>query len=104
MSKKNDLRTFDNIHKITTCQGDYYTIGCLLGYPYFKEHYKVIATDLSKQQALDGKKKVNFTENLDQTGSTIMFFFTEDAKGTILDFSEGTDNVVNLVCFNIISI
>ena len=53
---------------------------------------------------LDGKEKINFIENLDQTGSTIMFFFTEDAKGTILDFSKGTDSVVNLVCFNIISI
>ena len=53
---------------------------------------------------LDGKEKINFIENLDQTGSTITFFFTEDAKGTILDFSKGTDSVVNLVCFNIISI
>ena len=30
-------------------QGDGYTTGYLLDYPYFKEHYKLIATDLSKQ-------------------------------------------------------
>ena len=37
-SVKNDLRTNDNIQKIATGQGDDYTTGCLLGYPYFKVH------------------------------------------------------------------
>ena len=30
-----DLRTYDNIRKIATVQGDSYTTGCLLDYPYF---------------------------------------------------------------------
>ena len=30
-------------------QGNDYTIGCLLDYPYFKKYYKSIAIDLSKQ-------------------------------------------------------
>ena len=34
-------------------RGDDYTTGCLLDYPYFKDSYKMIAVDLSKQQALD---------------------------------------------------
>ena len=38
---------------ITTGQGDDYTTGCLLDYSYFKNHYKMIAIGLSKQQALD---------------------------------------------------
>ena len=42
-----------NIRKIETGEGDDYTTGWLLDYPYFKENFKVIATDLSKQQALD---------------------------------------------------
>ena len=37
--------------KITTAQ-DCYTPGCLLDYSYFKENYKTIVIDLSKQQAL----------------------------------------------------
>ena len=47
---KNDLKTYDNIQKITTGQGDDYTTatGCLLDYPYSKEHYKLIAVNLSK--------------------------------------------------------
>ena len=36
-----------------TGQGDDYTTGCLLDYPYPKENYKMIAIDLSKQEALD---------------------------------------------------
>ena len=43
----------ENILKIATGKGDDYTTGCLLDYPYFKEHYKMIAIDLNKQQALD---------------------------------------------------
>ena len=50
-SVKNDLRTYGNIRKITTGQGDDETTGCLLDYPCFKKHYKMIAIVLSKQQA-----------------------------------------------------
>ena len=48
-----DLKTYENIRRIATGQGDDYTSGCLLDYSYFKENYKMIAIDLSKQQALD---------------------------------------------------
>ena len=50
---KNNKTTFENIRKITAGQGDDYTTGCLLDYPYFMDTYKMIAVDLSKQQALD---------------------------------------------------
>ena len=47
----------ENIRKVTTGQGDDYTTGCLLDYIYFKNYYKMIAIDLSKQQALDADPK-----------------------------------------------
>ena len=47
---KNDLKTYDNIRKIATGQGDDYTNGCLLDHPYFKNYYQFIAIDLSKQK------------------------------------------------------
>ena len=50
---KNDLKTYDNIRKIAAGQGDNYTTGCLQDYPYFKNYYKLIATDLKEQQKLD---------------------------------------------------
>ena len=63
---KNDMRIYDNIRKITNGQGDHYIIGCLLDYPYFKTHYKMIAIDLIKQQAFDADPKsiqqIDFTE------------------------------------------
>ena len=34
---KSDLKTYDNIKKIATGQGDDYTTVCLLGGPYFKK-------------------------------------------------------------------
>ena len=42
-----DLKTYDNIRRIATGQGDDYRTGCLLNYSYFKENYKLIAIDLN---------------------------------------------------------
>ena len=49
----NDIKTYENIRKIATGQGDDYTTGCLLDHLNFKKIYKMIAIDLSKQQAFD---------------------------------------------------
>ena len=51
------LKTYENIRKIATGQGDDYTTGCLLYYSYFKDHYKMIAIDLSKQQVFDADQE-----------------------------------------------
>ena len=42
-------KTYKNIGKVVTGQGDDYATGCLLDYSSFKDHYKIIAIDLSKQ-------------------------------------------------------
>ena len=87
------IKKYKNISKIATGQGEDYTTGCLLDYSYFKDHYKMIAIDLSKQQDLDadprGIQQINFTAYLDRTGSATMFFIIEKAKETIWDFSQG---------------
>ena len=54
---KTNLRAYDIIRTIATGQGDDYTTGCLLGFPYFKENYKLIAIDLNKQQAFNADPK-----------------------------------------------
>ena len=90
-------KTYEN-RRIATGQGDDYTTGCLLDYSYFKENYKLIAIDLSKQQELDADpraiQQINFTANLDRAGNTTMFFIIEEAKETVLDFSQGTVKVL----------
>ena len=45
---RRDLRTYENVQKIVIGQGNDYTTCCLLDYPYFKEKYNLIVTDLSK--------------------------------------------------------
>ena len=81
---RNNKVTYENIRKIATDQGDDYTTGCLLDYPYFMDIYKMIAVDLSKQQALDADPKaiqqINFTANLDRAGNTRVYFILEEAK------------------------
>ena len=63
---KNNLRTYDNIRKITTGQADDYTTGFLLDDPYFKKCYELIVIDLSKQLNAYPKaiQQISFTGNL----------------------------------------
>ena len=83
-------KTYEIVRRISTGQGDDYTIGCLLDYSYFKENYKLIAIDLSKQQELDADprtiQQISFTANLDRDGNTTMFFIIEKAKETVFEF------------------
>ena len=92
--------TYENIRKITTGHGDVYTTGCLLDYTYFKKYYKMIAIDLSRQQALDADpraiQQINFTANLDRANTRI-YFILEEAKETIFKFSQGTVKVLSKI-------
>ena len=118
---KNNLRTYDSIWKIATGQGGNYTTGCLLDYNYFKNYYKMTAIDLTKLQALNVDPKTiqqfSFTGNINRTEGATMFFITEEAKETVLDFSQRTMRVLLMssydfanafstvyFCFNIISV
>ena len=89
---KNDKITYGNIRKITTGQGDDYTTGCLLDYTYFKNYYKMMAVDLSKQQALDSdplaSQQVNFTANSNRAENTRIHFILEETKETVLYLSQ----------------
>ena len=58
----------------------------------------MIAIDLSKQQVLDTDSKaiqqINFKANLDRAGNTRICFILEEAKETVLDFSQRTVNIL----------
>ena len=82
---KNDLKTYDNIRKIATGQGDDYTTSCLLDYPYFKEYYKLTQKQCNKLISLEIQKK-----------NAAIFFIIEEAKETVLDFSKETAKVLNM--------
>ena len=74
---RNDLITYDNTRKIAIGQRHDYTTDSLLDYNYFKNYYKMIATDLSKQKTLDVDPKaiqqLNFAGNLEREARPIMF-------------------------------
>ena len=93
-----NIKTYDNIRKISIGKGDDYITSCLLDYVYFKNYYKMIAIDLSKQQASDVDPKaiqqINFTANLDRAGNTRIYFILEEAKETVFKFSQGIVKVL----------
>ena len=106
---KINLITFDNISKIATGLGDDHATGCILDYNCFNNYCKMIAVDLSKQQALDADpkaiQKINFTENLDGDRNTTIFLIIEEAKRNSFRFvTRNCESIVILFCFNIISI
>ena len=50
---KDNKVTYENIRKVATGKGGNYTTGCLLDYPYFRDNYKMIVVNLSRQPTLD---------------------------------------------------
>ena len=93
---KNIEETYERIIQITDYSG-YYTRGHLLDYEYFKEHYKLIAIDLSKQIELENKdikQQINFIGNLDRDDGAIMFFIIEKSEETIIEFLQNYASIV----------
>ena len=101
MKVKDNKVTYENIRKIATGQGDDYTTGCLLNYPYFKDSYKIVAVDLSKQQALDAYpraiQQINFTANLDRAGNTKSISFLKKQKKLIRIFTKNCKSIGNML-------
>ena len=81
---------------MSTGQGDDYTTGCLLDFVYFKNNYRLIAADLSKQKALDADPKaiqqIIFTGKTDN--QVRVYYILEKSKEIILQFSKGTTSFV----------
>ena len=85
---KTDMKTYENIWKITTGEKDNYTIGYLQYYPFFKKCYKMI--DLRKQQAFDFDPKP--------------FYYWRSERNYFGFFSRNSDRIMNLTSFNIFNI
>ena len=96
-----DIKWYEEIRKLTTGQSEDYTTECFLGFDYIKNHYRLIAVDLSRQKELDADskaiqqiefigqwKRLNVNNNNDQ----FMFILTnlEKNKETRLKFSQGS--------------
>ena len=93
---KNIEETYEKIIQITDHSG-YYTRDNLLDYEYFKEHYKLIAIDLSKQIELENKdikQQINFIGNLERDDGAVMFFVIEKNEETVIEFLQNYASIV----------
>ena len=93
---KNIEETYEKVTQITD-HSSYYTRGNLLDYEYFKEHYKLIAIDLSKQTELENKdikQQINFIGNLERDDGAVMFFIIEKSEETIIEFLQNYASIV----------
>ena len=91
---KTEEETYEKI--IDIGRNNEHTTGYLLDYDYFKKHYKLIATDLSKQHVLqeneDLIQQINFIERLTEAAN--VFVIIEKKENTILEFSQNFANVI----------
>ena len=93
------IKQYDEIRKIATGQGDDYTTGCLLDYQYFKDHYNLIAVDLSKQKELGADSRAiqqNDFYGILKTNSQVCTVL-EKSKEAMLDFYKGTAKVLWII-------
>ena len=72
-----------------------YTTGNLLEFGYFKENYKLIATDLSKKTKLKDPQHINFIRELEnQDHEATMFFIIEKSEETTFNFSQNFATII----------
>ena len=97
----NDLiKQYDEVRKVSIGYGDDYTTGSLLDYAYFKDNYRLIAVDLSKQKTLDADpraiQQIVFQGVVGGENNTKIRLYTilEKSKETILEFAKGTAKVL----------
>ena len=95
---------YKEITKLKTEQGEDYTTGCLLDYDYIKNHYRLIAAELSRQKELDADPKaiqqIEFVGQLkkpnadDYVESMFNLTILEKNKENELKFSQGSVTVL----------
>ena len=72
-----------------------YTTGNLLDFAYFKENYRLIAIDLSKQTKSKDPQEISFIGKLENQahGGTI-FFIIEKSEENTLEFLQNSVNIL----------
>ena len=72
-----------------------YTTGNLLEFVYFKENYRPIAIDLSKQTKSKDPQQLNFVDKFkDQNNGATMFVIIEKSEENTFEFSQDFVNIL----------
>ena len=93
MPIKNEEEAYEKI--IEMGNNDDYTTGNLLDFAYYKENYRLIATDLSKQTKLKDPQQINFIGKIEgQNNGVTIFFIIEKSEETTFEFSKNSVNIL----------
>ena len=72
-----------------------YTTGNLLDFAYYKENYKLIAIDLSKQTKLKDPQQINCIGKIEgQDNGVMMFFIIVRSEETTFEFLQNSVNIL----------
>ena len=92
LSVKNGEEAYEKI--IDMSNNNDYTTGNLLNFAYFKENYKLIPIDLSKETKLKDPKQISFIgKHLNRHGATV-FFIIEKSEETTFNFSQNSVTII----------
>ena len=92
MPVKNEEGAYEKI--IEMSNNNDYTTGNLLDFGYFKENYKLIAIDLSKQTKLKDPQQINFIGKLLKNTGAAMFFIIEKSDETTFNFWQNSVAII----------
>ena len=89
---KNEEEAYEKIIEMSNNNG--YTTGNLLDFAYYKENYRLIAIDLSKQTKLKDPPQITFIGKLDKANGATMFFIIEKSEETTFNFSQNSVTII----------
>ena len=90
---KNEEEAHEKI--IEMSKNNDYTTGNLLDFAYFKETYRLIAIDLSKQTKLKDPQQINFIDKrVGQEDGATMFFIIEKSEEATFEFLQNSVNIL----------
>ena len=90
---KNEEEAYEKI--IEMGNNNYYTTGNLLDFAYYKENYRLIAIELSKQTKIKDLQQINFIGKIEGYNNGITkFFIIERSEKTTFDFSQNSVNIL----------
>ena len=90
---KNEEEAQEKIIEIS--RNNDYTTGNLLAFAYFKEYYRLIAIDLSKQTKLKDPQQISFIGKIEnQAHGGSMFFIIEKSEESTFEFLQNSVNIL----------
>ena len=94
LSIKNDEEPYEKI--IDMSNNNNYMNGNLLDFAYYKENYKLIAIDLSKQTKIKDPQQINFIGKIEEENNGVTIFFViEKSEETTFGFLQNSKYLIN---------